>query len=449
MNAHQPGSNKKFRKLGKLPLAAVIFFTVSGGPYGIEPLLGYAGSWALPLLIIIPLLWDIPSILTVLELNSMMPVEGGYYQWVKRGLGLRWAFYEGWWTWLYTFVDLAIYPVFLVEYAAFFFPGIHAYKIPIYIAIIWINAGLNIRGIVPVGKSALILSALVIIPFLLLFFAGIIHPVLTPATKLSAPTGFTPFSMALYTIMWNYIGWDNATTYAGEVDRPGKSYLFSILLAFSTIYLIYIAVTWLALHSGIPGTVLTDKGIPFLGAVVGGRWLGALLSIGGMASMLGIFIAVLLSVSRVPTVMGKDRLLPNLFTRLHSKYQTPYISIIVCAIVVSFLVLWPLSDLLVIDISLYAAGISLEFIALIFLRKKEARTPRPFKIPLQKKGLILLFIPPSLIFAIALGGALLGSGQAAKPALFAIAAILSAHIAWIIVSKRRNFSAHHKTNTDW
>ena len=51
--------------------------------------------------------------------------------------------------------------------------------------------------------------------------------------------------------MWNYIGWDNTTTYAGEVDRPVKSYFFSILLAFAAIYFIYAAVTWLALHSGI------------------------------------------------------------------------------------------------------------------------------------------------------------------------------------------------------
>ncbi len=81
------------RKISVLPLAAVIFFTVSGGPYGIEPLIGYAGSYAIPLLMITPLLWDIPTILVVLELNSMMPVEGGYYEWVKRGLGIKLGIY--------------------------------------------------------------------------------------------------------------------------------------------------------------------------------------------------------------------------------------------------------------------------------------------------------------------------------------------------------------------
>ena len=431
------------KKLALLPLAAVIFFTVSGGPYGIEPLIGYAGSWSIPLLLITPLLWDIPCILAVLELNSMMPVEGGYYQWVKRGLGLRWAFYEGWWTWLYTFVDLAIYPVFFVEYAAFFFPGIEAYKTPVCIAMVWLNAGLNIRGIVPVGKSALVLTALVMIPFLLLFFTGIIHPVHTVKAMVADHHEFSSIPMALYVIMWNYIGWDNATTYAGEVDRPAKSYLFSILLAFGAIYFIYMVVTWLAMQSGISAGEFADQGIPFLGSVIGGEWLGALLSIGGMASMLGIFIAVLLSVSRVPAVMGEDRLLPRAFTRHHPRFQTPYVSIIVCAVIVSLLVLRPLSDLLVIDISLYGAGISLEFLALVQLRKKAPLDARPFKIPFQRRGLIMLFIPPLIVFFIALGGALLGSGQGFKPALFAIAAILSAHIAWLIVKRRKNFIAHH------
>jgi amino acid transporter len=160
--------------------------------------------------------------------------------------------------------------------------------------------------------------------------------------------------------------------------------------------------------------------------------------------MLGIFVAVLLSVSRVPAVMSDDYLLPKTLSREHPRYQTPYISIVVCALVVSFLVLWPFSDLLVIDISLYGAGISLEFIALIQLRKKVPAEIRPFKIPLGKRGLVFLFIPPFFIFILALSGALLGTGGMAKPALFAIAAILSAPVAWMVVSRRKNFIAHRE-----
>jgi amino acid transporter len=422
------------RKISVLPLAAVIFFTVSGGPYGLEPLIGYAGTFAIPLLMITPLLWDIPMILAVLELNSMMPVEGGYYEWVKRGLGIRWAFMEGWWTWLYSFVDLAIYPVLFVEYASFFFPELINYKIPIYLVVIWGIAALNIRGIVPVGRTALFLTGVVMIPFLILFFTGFLHPVHHPNPIHS---GVTSLSMALFTIMWNCLGWDNATTYAGEVTRPVRAYLKAIMLAFSAIYLFYILFIWLALRSGIPPALFAEKGVPYLGILIGGNSLGSLLSLGGMASMLGIFCAVMLSVSRVPAAMGKDKLLPPVFNKIHKTYFTPYISIIICSSIVSLLVLRPLADLLIMDICLYAAGISLEFLSLIRLRTSAAADHRPFKIPLQKKGLIILFLFPVLVFCVALGTALAGPRENLEASIIAILAIISAPVAWVFVGKNK------------
>lgn len=422
------------RKIAVLPLAAVIFFTVSGGPYGIEPLIGFAGSYAIPLLIIVPLLWDIPTILVVLELNSMMPVEGGYYEWVKSGLGIRWAFFEGWWTWLYTFVDLAIYPVFFIEYAAFFFPQIDVYRVPVCLTVIWVNALLNIRGIVPVGKTAMVLTFAVMIPFLILFVTGIIHP--APMVIHDRSPG-SSLGMAIFIIMWNFIGWDNATTYAGEVQRPVKTYLKAILIAFSAIFLFYITLTYLALRTGISRPVFAEQGVPYLGTLIGGNTMGAMLSIGGMASMFGIFCAVLLSVSRVPAVMGKDKLLPEFITRLHPKFNTPYVSIIICACIVSLLILRPLADLIILDICLYTAGISLEYIALIMLRRKLPLAGRPFRIPLQQKGLIILFFAPLLVFGVALCAALMGSAENIRSAQIAILVVLSGPVAWVFMRKTK------------
>ena len=425
-------------KLSVVPLAAVIFFTVSGGPYGLEPLIGYAGIYAIPLLMITPLLWDIPSILVVLELNAMMPVEGGYYEWVKRGLGIKWAFFEGWWTWLYSFVDLAIYPVLFIEYAAFFFPQVEVYKTPVCLAIIWLNAYLNVRGIVPVGKTALLLAVVVIVPFLILFFTGFTNPVYTSHTPATGLNSMSALSMALFTIMWNFIGWDNSTTYAGEVEHPVRSYVTAILLAFTGVYIFYITITYLMLHSGVPADILTEQGIPYLGTFIGGHSLGALLSLGGMGSMLGIFAAVLLSISRVPAVMGKDKLLPEIFVRLHPKYKTPYFSVIICSVIVSLLILRPLADLLIMDICLYTAGVALEFVALIKLRQSAPNAERPFRIPLRKKGLIVLFIAPVLVFGVALTTALLGSKENMYAAIFAILAICSAPVAWIFFNRMKS-----------
>jgi amino acid transporter len=428
------------KRLHVLQLAAVLFFTVSGGPYGLEPLLGYAGSHAaLVLLIVTPILWDIPSILTVLELNSMMPVTGGYYQWVKRALGLRFGFYEGWWTWLYTFVDLAIYPVLFVEYAAFFFPGIAAFKVPVCLVIIWAGAGLNILGIAPVGKTATLLSVFVLLPFLVMMGIAFYHSgghfsIPSPSLK-GLP--FSSLGMALYTVMWNFFGWDNATTYAEEVENPVRTYLKSAGIAFLAVLGIYVIAIITALHYSIPATELEEKGFPALGQLAGGWWLGAALSIGGMASALGLYSAVLLSVSRVPQVMADDSLLPAKIKALHPRFNTPYISIIICAAVVSFMILWSFEELIVIDVTLYGAGLFLEFITLIVLRIKAPQEHRPFRIPLSTIGLCIMMIFPFGVFALAISGTLAEEGKTAVPALFALGALLSAEVGWQLIQWRK------------
>ena len=431
------------KKIRPVQLIAIVFFTVSGGPYGLEPLLTYAGEHAaLMVLLITPLLWDVPAIFTVLELNAMMPVTGGYYKWVKYALGTKWGFYEGWWTWLYTFVDLAIYPVLFVTYASFFFPGIQDYKISVCLLIIWSSAGLNILGIVPVGKVSLWLSAAVLAPFLILFILAFYHH----AGQLTIPSpslkgvAFPSLGMALYTVMWNCLGWDNTTTYAEEVEKPVRSYLISIFAAFALVIVIYFLAIWVAQLSGINHKTLTDSGFPALGTLIGGRWLGTLIALGGMASTLGIYAAVLLSVSRVPQVMADDRLLPAKLNKLHSRFQTPYISIIICSIVVSLMVLWTFADLLIIDVTVYGAGLSLEYIALVKLRMKSPDVHRPFKIPLNVAGLCVMILLPVSVYFVALGGAFSSTPETIRPAVFAIIALLSAELVWwlIVLQKKLN-----------
>ncbi|HET7898596.1 MAG TPA: APC family permease, partial [Flavisolibacter sp.] len=393
---------------------------------------------SLLLLLVTPLLWDIPTIFTILELNSMMPVTGGYYQWVKRALGLRWAFYEGWWTWLYTFADLAIYPVLFVQYLSFFYPEAEAYKIPICLLMIWLSGGINILGIVPVGRTSIILSILVLIPFAILFGWSLVqhngHLVIpTPSFKQS---DFSMVSLGLYTVMWNFIGWDNVTTYAEEVNKPVRSYLFSVLMAFVAVFSIYFMATIIAINAGINPTVLSETGFPSLGQLLGGKTLGAVIALGGMASALGLYSAVLLSVSRIPKVMSDDNLLPAKLQALHPKYKSPYISILCCSVVVSLMVFWTFGELIIIDITLYGAALCLEYLALVRLRKIAADEHRPFKIPLNRFGLALMALLPFSVYAVAVTGAFLNMEKALKPALFALATLCSAELVWLVVQWR-------------
>ena len=108
------GGSKKMRLL---PLIAATYFMVSGGPYGLEDIIGKAGyGRALLLLALVPLVWSLPTSLMVGELASALPQEGGYYCWVRRALGGFWGFQEAWLSMAASVFDMAIYPVIFVTY---------------------------------------------------------------------------------------------------------------------------------------------------------------------------------------------------------------------------------------------------------------------------------------------------------------------------------------------
>jgi amino acid transporter len=220
------------------------------------------------------------------------------------------------------------------------------------------------------------------------------------------------------------------------VNKPVRTYLISTALAFALTLVIYLFAVIIALSSGISLDLLKEEGFPALGSFVGGHWLGLIIAAGGMASTLGLFSAVLLSVSRVPKVMADDHLLPAKLHVLHPRFNTPYVSIIACALVVSGMIFWTFGDLLIIDVTLYGAALFLEFVSLVIFRIRLPDEKRPFKIPLRVPGLCILMLFPIGVYIIALTSAFSLETKTWIPALFALSALVSAEVVWRIIAWR-------------
>jgi uncharacterized membrane protein len=94
------------------------------------------------------------------------------------------------------------------------------------------------------------------------------------------------------------------------------------------------------------------------------------------------------------------------------------------------MILWTFADLLIIDVTVYGAGLSLEYISLIKLRMSNPDTLRPFKIPLNVTGLCILLLLPCSVYFAALAGAFSSTPETIKPAIFAIITLLSAEASW-------------------
>jgi amino acid transporter len=158
-------------KMRLLPLIVATYFMVSGGPYGLEDIIGKAGyGRALLLLALVPLVWSLPTSLMVGELASALPEEGGYYCWVRRALGGFWGFQEAWLSLAASVFDMAIYPVIFVLYLGRIEPAWTAGGRGTLwaLAVVMLCAAWNLRGARAVGEGSVGLFCLLLSPFVVL-----------------------------------------------------------------------------------------------------------------------------------------------------------------------------------------------------------------------------------------------------------------------------------------
>ncbi len=374
----------------------VMFFSVSGGAYGIEDAIGSSGAGlGLLLLVVVPVLWTLPVVLMVGELSAALPVEGGYYVWVKKGLGPFWGFQEGWWSWVNSFIDMAIYPVLFADYlATLLVRYVHIHPLEdnqwtyraVTLAVIGVFSAINIRGVRLVGRASTWLAVAVLAPFAVMTVIGavaLIHdpePVWRPfiAEGRSLPDAF---GLGLFVVMWNYLGWDGPSTVSGEIVDPRRTFPRAMAFAVPLVVAAYVLPVAAGLTAVPASDAWTEGAFPDIAAAAGGAWLGVWVGVAALASAAGMFGALMLSNSRLPFVLAADGYLPTGITRLHSRHGTPWVAIVLSAAIYAAFALIDFADLVELDVVIYAASLFLEFAALIALRISHPRMHRPLRVP--------------------------------------------------------------------
>src|SRR5438270_5654342 len=159
-------SRAQLRQIGFLPLLALFYGYTAGGPFGYEEIFQGSGpGMSLVFLTFVPFLWSIPISFAAAEMNSILPVQGGFYRWSRTAFGDFWGFQCGWWNWTGTSLMSGAYGVMLADYIGQLAPiqGKWAHWLTAF-AFLATVAYLNIRGIRPVGNLTFALLLLALIP---------------------------------------------------------------------------------------------------------------------------------------------------------------------------------------------------------------------------------------------------------------------------------------------
>lgn len=390
----------KRSRLGLWPLVAATYFMVSGGPYGLEEIVagcGYAG--AIVVLLVTPLVWSAPTALLIGELGSALPLEGGYYAWVKRALGPFWGFQEAWLSLVASIFDMAIYPTLFTLYLGRLWPALAVGHRPIFVgaAMIALCAAWNLRGAGSVGRGAELMGVALLLPFAALAACAWS----APSGAAPAPASSTGLWSGLLVAMWNYMGWDNASTVAAEVERPQRTYPLAMLLAVALVAVTYVVPVAAVAHTGLDPRGWSTGGWVDVGRALGGEWLARAIVIGGVVCGIGMFNALVLSYSRLPQALADDGFLPKVFARTLGS-GAPWASVLACSAAYTACLSLGFVRLIELDVLIYGLSLLLEFVSLVALRLREPSLARPFRVPGGTMVATALGVGPMALLALAL-----------------------------------------------
>lgn len=402
-----PGSSS-LRKAGLFYLVFVMFSYTTGGPFGLEDMVTTSGPGiTLVYLLILPFFWCIPVSLVSAELTTAMPVEGGFYRWTRAAFGDFWGFLSGWWNWSASFLLGGAYAVLFTDYLVYYLPKMTWWEHYLFsVGIIALLTWINVRGIQMVGQVATALEIFIFIPVMTMIVLALTHWHFNPFHPWVVPhqARFKIFGVGLALGLWLYSGYEQLSTVSEEVEDPQRAYPRALALVVPLSIAAYFLPTlaglgaagnWEKWHTGF----FSDAA-----RMIGGPWLGTWMTLAAMIGNVALLNSTILTTTRMPFAMAEDGYLPDLLTRKHPRYVTPWLAIIASAVIYALLAWQSLGQLISVYIWLRSATTVLTVLSAWKLRRSRPDLKRSFVVPWGAAGLAYVVGAPVLMAIVALVG---------------------------------------------
>eukprot|EP00668_Euglena_longa_P018621 GGOE01023211.1.p1 GENE.GGOE01023211.1~~GGOE01023211.1.p1 ORF type:complete len:407 (-),score=119.19 GGOE01023211.1:124-1344(-) len=339
----------------------------------------------------------------------MFPEDSGFVAWVTCAFGRFMGFQEGFLLWCSCVADSALYPVLFLEYFSHLFPSFdqYSYRTLATNVIIGLLAWLNYRGLNTVGIASMWLALFCLTPFLAIVLLGI-PQINVDVWDWQVPSveqwGHVDWRTFLNVLFWSLNSWDSASTLAGEVESPTRTFPKALLWTLLAVTVVYVLPLLVATGICIP----TPKGgcqsheewrdgyFATVALELGGRPLQVLLVLAAALSNVGLFSADLSASSFLVLGMAESGFLPSVLAQ-RSRHGTPLFGIVLSTLPVFLIALHPFTTIMEALNCLYCIAVPFQFAAFMWLRWIHPNAPRPFKAPFPMWLMSLLVLSANLI----------------------------------------------------
>ena len=337
---------------------------------------------------------------TYAELSAMKPQAGGEYIYIRDGYGPLAGFLYAW-TWFSIAKPASVATLatgivrILGTFAVFSFFSNHLFRSPIpltYGQLVAIAATvlitlLNYAGIKKAGEFQFIFTLLKVVIVLGIvaacfsFRGG--HWTNFAGHYASAKGGMTGFMAALVAALWAYDGWNDVTMVAGEVKKPERNLPVALITGVAVVGTLYILMN-AALQYLLPASAIAGSESPASDAialVLG--WRGAAIVSAGMAlSMLVTMNGTIMSGARVPFAVARDGYFFSALAKVHPRFHTPAVALIVQALLSIALLLLGGTFRQLFSLAIFSEWLfyMLSASTVFVFRRREATLSRPYRV---------------------------------------------------------------------
>src|SRR5438067_6594649 len=278
-------------------------------------------------------------ILCFAEVGSRFDETGGPYLYAREAFGPTVAFEVGWLIWLARLTAFAANCNLMISYLTLFWPAANTgvTRALIISGVVIALTALNVLGVRQAAIASNIFTIGKLVPMLIFIAVGLFF--LNPHSfALGARPATGAFSQSVLLLLYAFTGFEMATIPAGEIRDPQKNLPRALLIATGVVACTYILIQVVCIGT-LPGLGTSTKPLADAGQRFMGTAGAALISAGAMISIAGNLNVLVLSGSRIPFAFAERQQLPSIFARVHQRFFTPYISIVITAAVMLVLTL--------------------------------------------------------------------------------------------------------------
>tara|TARA_B100000809_G_scaffold168090_1_gene165440 strand:+ start:1178 stop:3370 length:2193 start_codon:yes stop_codon:yes gene_type:complete len=327
-----------------LSLPYVIAITIGGMlGSGIFVLPGFAASLtgsSVWLAYLIAALCILPAALSKSELATAMPSSGGTYVYIERAFGPLFGTISGIGLWLSLLLKSSFALIGLGAYLAVLINLDDNLTKLVALGFLCFIMFLNVFGVKKVGKVQIVVVSISLICLVSIFLVG--FPLVNPdylAPFLS--NGNTGLVSTVAFVYISYAGVTKVAAIAGEIKNPDRNLPLAMILSLVTIAGVYVFIAFVLVGNIPIKDLATDiRPIYTVSNIIGGKYFGYAAAAVGVLTLMSMANSGVLASSRFPFAMARDKLLPSFLERLHSKYLTPVISILITCITMAFVIVF-------------------------------------------------------------------------------------------------------------